>query len=121
MKRLITALIAAVALALPQNADASVTFQKFTFANSSSFNCTSSPCTVPYTPSTTGGPSSPVSGLAFTSVTGTCTMTTYLGGATQVTTFSSSASSSLLFETFSTGGLSYQFSGCTVSGTLYYN
>jgi hypothetical protein len=48
-------------------------------------------------------------------------MTTYLGGATQVTTFSSSASSSLLFETFSTGGLSYQFSGCTVSGTLYYN
>lgn len=123
MKRLI-ALAFSVALILlaPQRSVASVSFDGYSFSNSTAFSCSSSPCNVTANASTTGSNTSPVLAASISSVSGTCTVTLDNDEANNgQTSFSSSTGALVTMTTAGTSGVGYTFSGCTVSGTFYYN
>jgi hypothetical protein len=128
MKRLLIAIVAAMALAIPQNADASVTFNGHTYTNSQVVNCTSSSaCNWSYlTGSITGSNTAPMNALAFSSVSGTCSLVYHsaAGYDAAATTFASSTGSSEFWsqQNISSGSsFGWTITGCNVTVTVYFS
>ena len=123
MKRILIALIAAVALAIPQNADASVAFNGHTFTSSTTVTCSTSPCNWSELVSTSASSTQPVFAVNWGTVSGTCTLTEHFGsydGA--VTTFTSTSTTAEVYSGFATSSASWGFTttGCTYTATVYY-
>lgn len=123
MKRILIALVAAVALVLPQNADASVTFQGHTYTNSTTVTCSSSPCNWSELVSTTPNATQPLFAVNWGTVSGTCSLTEHFGGYdSAVLTFTSSTATSEVYSGTTTSSTSWGFTttGCTYSAQVYY-
>jgi len=122
-KSIIVALVAAVGLAIPQNADASVTFNGHTYANSQSVSCSTSPCNWSETVSTSPNSTQPLFAINWGTVSGTCSLTEHFGGYdSAVKTFTSSVATSEVYSGTAISSASWGFTttGCTYTATVYF-